>query len=293
MNRIQPNLWFDSEAEEAANFYKSVFRNARIGRISRYGKAGFEIHGQPEGKVMTVDFEIEGLLFTGLNAGPVFKFNPSISFMVLCDTAAEVDELWARLSVGGTALMEVGAYPFSERYGWLQDRFGVSWQLILLPGHPLNAKVVPMLMFTRKADAEAAIISYVSIFRNAAVGPIRRTAEGTVEHANFTLEGQEFTAFDSVGPHNFAFNEAVSFLVRCETQEEIDYYWESLTKGGDPKAQQCGWLKDRFGVSWQVSPTILEEMLQDPDQKKVERVTNAFLKMKKLDIPKLKQAFEG
>ena len=293
MNKIQPNLWFDSEAEDAAKFYTTVFRNARIGDITRYGKAGFEIHGQPEGKVMTVEFEIEGLSFIGLNGGPLFKFNPSISFMVLCETKGEVDELWAKLSPGGSALMELDAYPFSERYGWLQDRYGLSWQLIFLADHPLKAKVIPMLMFTRKAEAEAAVKKYVSVFRNAAVGPIRREEGGTVQHANFTLEGQEFTAMDSVGPHAFAFNEAVSLLVRCKTQDEIDYYWHHLTEGGDPKAQQCGWLKDRYGVTWQISPVILEEMLQDPDEKRVERVTNAFLKMKKFNIRELQRAFNS
>ena len=116
--------------------------------------------------------------------------------------------------------------------------------------------------------------------------------EGTIKHAAFTLEGQEFAAMDSAHEHNFTFNEAISFMVECETQEEIDYYWEKLTADGGQESM-CGWLKDRFGVSWQVTPTVLGEMLQDPDQKKVERVTNAFLKMKKFDIEGTEEGYKG
>jgi predicted 3-demethylubiquinone-9 3-methyltransferase (glyoxalase superfamily) len=152
---IIPCLWFDKEAEEASSFYVSVFKNSKIKSISRYGKEGFEIHGQPEGKVMTVEFTINGQDFTALNGGPLFRFNESISFQVFCDT-----------------------------------------------------------------------------------------------------------------------------------QEEIDSYWEKLTKGG--QEVQCGWLKDKFGLSWQIIPSIMPELLKDPERS--ERVTKVFLKMKKLDIRKLMEA---
>jgi predicted 3-demethylubiquinone-9 3-methyltransferase (glyoxalase superfamily) len=139
---------------------------------------------------------------------------------------------------------------------------------------------------------------YASVFHNARVGDIDRYGkgegpdrEGTVKHGAFTLEGQEFAAMDSALEHNFTFNEAVSFLVGCETQEEIDYYWERLS--AVPESEQCGWLKDRYGLSWQISPNVLGAMLLDQDKAKVERVTNAFLKMKRFDIERLKQAFEG
>jgi predicted 3-demethylubiquinone-9 3-methyltransferase (glyoxalase superfamily) len=148
--------------------------------------------------------------------------------------------------------------------------------------------------------AEEAINFYGSIFHNAKVGDTIRYGkgegpdkEGTIKHAAFTLEGQEFGAMDSAHEPSFTFNEAISFLVHCETQDNIDYYWDKLSKGGDPKAQQCGWLKDRFGVSWQVAPTVLDKMLQDPDKAKVERVTKAFLKMKKFDPTALRRAYEG
>ena len=162
IQKITPCLWFDDQAEEAAEFYASIFKNSRVGRISRYGKEGHEIHGQPEGAVMTVEFEIEGQTFTALNGGPVFKFN-----------------------------------------------------------------------------------------------------------------------------------EAISFQVRCETQEEVDFYWEKLSAGGDEDAQQCGWLKDKYGLSWQVFPNELLELVGDPDSEKSQRAMGAMLQMKKIDLAEIKRAYEG
>lgn len=162
MQRITPNLWFAKEAEEAANFYVSVFKNSRIGNTSRYTEEGFEIHKMPAGSVMTIEFTLDGLDFLALNGGPVFKFN-----------------------------------------------------------------------------------------------------------------------------------EAVSFIINCENQEEVDYYWNKLTEGGDPNAQVCGWLKDKFGLSWQVVPTVLSRMMSDPDKAKANRAMHAMLQMKKLDIPTLEKAYNG
>jgi predicted 3-demethylubiquinone-9 3-methyltransferase (glyoxalase superfamily) len=162
IQKISPCLWFDHQAEEAASFYTSIFRNSKIGRVSRYGEAGRETHRKPPGSVMTVAFELDGQAFTALNGGPIFKFN-----------------------------------------------------------------------------------------------------------------------------------EAISLQVNCETQEEIDYYWEKLGAGGDEKAQQCGWLKDKYGVSWQIVPTVLPEMASDPDPAKSGRVMEAMLKMKKINIDELKRAHAG
>jgi len=161
MQKISPCLWFDDQGEEAAKFYTSIFKDSKIGDVTRYGKEGYEIHGREEGTVMTVEFEIEGQKFLALNGGPIFKFN-----------------------------------------------------------------------------------------------------------------------------------EAISFQVYCETQEEVDYYWEKLSEGGDEKAQQCGWLKDKYGVSWQIVPTILIKMLKDKDSEKSQRVMKALLQMRKLDIRTLTQAYE-
>ena len=161
MQKISPCLWFDDQGEEAAKFYTSIFKESKIGDVMRYGKEGYEIHGREEGTVMTVEFEIEGQKFLGLNGGPIFKFN-----------------------------------------------------------------------------------------------------------------------------------EAISFQVYCETQEEVDYYWEKLSEGGDEKAQQCGWLKDKYGVSWQIVPIILIKMLKDKDSEKSQKVMKAMLQMHKLDISTLKKAYE-
>jgi predicted 3-demethylubiquinone-9 3-methyltransferase (glyoxalase superfamily) len=161
MQKIVPCLWFDNKAEEAVNFYSSIFRNSKIGDVTRYGKEGYEIHRREAGTVMTIDFEIEGQKFVGLNGGPIFKFN-----------------------------------------------------------------------------------------------------------------------------------EAISFQVYCDTQEELDYYWENLSKGGDEQAQQCGWLKDKYGVSWQIVPTILGKILQDKDPRRSDKVMKSLLQMRKLDIKTLKQAYE-
>lgn len=302
MQRIIPNLWFDSEAEQAANLYTSLFKNSKIEKKTYYGKAGFEFHHQPEGKLMTVEFELAGQGFIGLNGGPVFKFSPASSFLVACRTKEEVESLWEKLALGGMALMELGEYPFSEKYGWTQDRFGLSWQVMFVGDRPITQRITPMLLFTGAVcgRAEEAIRFYASVFRDARVGDIVRYGEGegpdkagTVKQAGFTLEGQQFAAMDSAYEHKFTFNEAISFSVRCRTQAEIDHYWDKLIVGGDPQAQVCGWLKDKYGVSWQVTPTVLEEMLLDPDKAKVERVTEAFLKMKKFDIGGLQKAFEG
>ena len=162
IQKITPCLWFDNQSEEAAIFYTTIFKNSKIGRMTRYGKEGFEIHGRPEGSIMTVEFEIDGQAFTALNGGPIFKFN-----------------------------------------------------------------------------------------------------------------------------------EAISFQVHCETQKEIDYYWEKLSEGGDKNAQQCGWLKDKYGLSWQVVPRVLSEYLGDPDPDKSQRAMKAMLQMKKIDIEKIRQAYEG
>ena len=161
MQKITPCLWFDNNAEEAVNFYTSIFKNSKIGKISRYGEAGYEIHGKPAGTVMTIEFELNGQVFTALNGGPMFKFN-----------------------------------------------------------------------------------------------------------------------------------EAISFQVSCESQEEVDYYWWKLSEGGDEKAQQCGWLKDKYGVSWQIVPTALGEMLQKKDARKSERVMKALRQMKKIDIKTLKHVYD-
>lgn len=300
MPKISTMFWFDSQAEEAAKFYESLFEHSKLGQRAFYGKAGFEFHRQPEGKLMTIEFELEGQRFVGLNGGPVFKFTPSISFLIACGSKKEVEAFWEPLSAGGEVMMELGEYPFSPWYGWTKDRFGLSWQVMQMGDIPSAQKITPTLMYVGHVagKAEEAIRFYASIFSRSKVGDILRYAkgeepdrEGTIKHAGFTLEGREFAAMDSAYEHGFSFTEAISFVVSCDTQKEIDHFWKMLTEGGDPNAQQCGWLKDKYDVSWQVTPAVLETMLADPDRKKVERVTNAYLKMKKFDIGELEKAY--
>ena len=257
MQKITPHLWFDKEAKEAAKFYTSVFKDSKINNTAT-------LHNSPSGTVDVVTIELLEQEFTLISAGPLFKFNPSVSFLVACKTKDEVDALWEKLSEGGTALMELGEYPFSEKYGWVQDRYGLSWQVMFMGEHKIKQKITPTLMFVGKqcGRAEEAINFYATVFHDAKVGDILRYSkgeepdkEGTIKHAAFTLEGQEFAAMDSARVHNFTFNEAISFMVHCEMQEEIDYYWGKLS--ANPKAEQCGWLKDKYGLSWQIVPTVM------------------------------------
>ncbi len=299
MQKITPFLWFDNEAEEAAKFYTSIFKNAKIGNIARYGKEGYEIHRREAGSVMTVEFELAGYKFTGLNGGPLFKFTPAISFFVVCETEAETDALWQNLSQGGMALMELQKYDWSEKYGWVQDKYGLSWQVSLGKKEDVGQIITPSLLFVGKQHgrAEEALRFYTSVFESSdIVGILRYEAgetepEGTVKHAQFRLSGEVFMAMDNAMEHPFTFNEAISFVVNCKTQKEVDYFWEKLSAGGEKS--RCGWLKDKFGVSWQVVPTILDELMRDKDAQKTGRVMQAMLQMDKLDIKTLQQAYEG
>lgn len=170
----------------------------------------------------------------------------------------------------------------------------------MLSNRPVKQRITPTIMFVGNVSgrAEEAINFWASVFHNSKVGYLMRYGsgmepdmEGTVQHADFTLEDQEFAAMDSAREHDFGFNEAISLVVSCENQAEVDYYWGKLS--ADPKAEQCGWLKDKYGFSWQVVPSEMERMLRDKDERKVARVTEAFLKMKKFDIAALERAFDG
>jgi predicted 3-demethylubiquinone-9 3-methyltransferase (glyoxalase superfamily) len=299
MQKITPHLWFNTNAEEAVQFYTKVFAGGKIYATTHYPDAGKEVHGMEAGTVLTMEFEIEGYRFIALNGGPIFTFTPAISFTVHCETEEKINALWEKLAEDGMPLMPLDAYPFSKRYGWIQDRYGLSWQLIVPEVMP-DKVIMPSLMFTGAVagKAEEAMQLYTSVFKNASIGEIHRygpgqehDAEGTIMHADFMLEGQKFSVMDSAYPHGFAFNEAVSLLVTCEDQEELDYYWEKLS--AVPEAEQCGWLKDAYGVSWQIAPKGMEEMLNNPDKEKANKAMEAMLKMKKIDIAELKRASES
>lgn len=293
MDKVTPHLWFDRHAVEAAEFYAATLPDSKVIGVTT-------IPDTPGGDTDIVTFQLCGQSFQAINAGPLSSFNPSVSFAVSCDTVQEVDRLWAALGDGGTVLMPVDTYPFSERYGWTQDRYGVSWQVAHAGGAEVTQRITPTLLFVGDVcgKAEEAITFYASVFADSAVGDVVRhgpgaepDAEGTVQYAAFRLAGQQFAAMDSALGHEFAFNEAVSFLVSCDTQEEIDRYWDALS--AVPEAEQCGWLKDRYGLSWQIVPSRMDEMLRSGTPDQVARVTKAFLAMKKLDLAELQRAHAG
>ena len=277
-NQIFPCLWFDGQAQAAAKFYCSVFNNSKI----------------TVDTPLVVNFELCGQTFMGLNGGPNFKFNPSISLFVTCEPVDEIDDLWKKLSEGGSVMMPLDKYDWSERYGWLQDKFGLSWQIYKGKLSDVKQKITPSFLFVgaQYGNAEKAVRFYTSVFHNSSIDGIllyragEPQPEGKVKHAQFILDEKVFMAMDGLGAHEFNFNEAVSFVVNCETQQEIDYYWDKLTAGG--QEGNCGWLKDQFGVSWQIVPTILGKLMSDAE--KSPRVMQAFMQMKKFDIEKLKQA---
>jgi predicted 3-demethylubiquinone-9 3-methyltransferase (glyoxalase superfamily) len=300
MPTITPHLWYDSEARAAAEFYASVFPKSSITHVTT-------LHDTPSGDSEVVSFEVWDHPFMAISAGPLFKFNPSISFMVNFDPSQDkdaqtrLDSVWSKLAEGGTALMPLDKYPFSERYGWIQDRYGLSWQLILTnPAGEVRPPIITSLLFVGDmcGKAEEASDFYLSIFRDSKRGALTRypggmepDKEGTIMFTDFQLAGQWFTAMDSAHKHDFAFNEAISFMVPCATQAQIDYYWEKLS--AVPEAEQCGWLKDKYGVSWQIASTAMDEMMSKGTREQIDRVTQAFLPMKKFDIAKLKAAYEG
>ena len=291
MQLITPCLWFDSEAEQAANFYISAFG----GKITQSEKYNVETpSNKPIGSVMTVEFEIGGYKFLALNGGSYFKPNPSISFHVKCKTKEEVDFIWERLSVGGKVLMPLDKYLFSERYGWIQDKYGFSWQIIFVDDIEMKQRITPVLMFVGDVcgKAEEAVKLYTEIFPNSKVEMVvsygkgeEPDKEGTIKYAGFTLMGHGLGAMDSAHPHKFSFNEAISLMITCKDQEEIDYFYDKLSHY--PESEMCGWLKDKFGVSWQLITEGFEKFMEKKE------VMEEILKMKRLNINKLREIAEG
>lgn len=300
MQKIVPHLWFDTQAKEAATFYCKAFPNAKI-------TSSIVMHDTPSGDCDLLTFSLDGYDFMAISAGPYFKLNPSISFILNFDpseddhAAENLQKLWDKLIDGGTALMPLQEYPFSKQYGWVQDRFGVTWQLMLTnpEGEP-RPFITPSLMFGGPSTnkAEEAIQFYLDVFKKSKQGTIARYTEDTgpakkdsLMFSDFMLEDQWFSAMDSGVEQPFVFNEAVSLLINCDTQEEIDYYWKKLS--AVPEAEQCGWLKDKYGVAWQVSPKILNDMMEKGTPEQVANVTKAFLKMKKMNIAEIEAAYRS
>ncbi|RJQ20233.1 VOC family protein [Candidatus Woesearchaeota archaeon] len=287
MQKITPFLWFAKDAEKAVEYYTSIFANSKITKTTHYTKEPALASGQPEGSIMTVAFELEGQQFTAINGGEQFaKFSPAISFFVTCKTADEVKTLWEKLSDGGEVRMALDKYPWSDSYGWCSDKFGIDWQIIL--GEAAQ-KITPCFLFVGKrfGKAAAAISRYTEIFPNSIVllGSMYEETPGLedcVKHARIRLDGYEFVLMDGPGEHQFDFTGAISFIVRCKNQQEIDHYWNALSIGG--QEMPCGWLADKFGIVWQIDPENIEELLTKPEAWK------AMMTMKKLDIKRLEDA---
>ncbi len=298
MHKITPHLWFNTQAKEAAEFYTTVFPDTVITNITT-------LSNTPSGDAHLVSFSIAGQPFMAISAGPLFKPTPAISFFVNIDPSKvanaeqEVDRLWGKLIEGGKPLMEIGAYPFSKRYGWVEDKYGVSWQIILTnPEGDARPYIVPSLMYVGAVAgrAEEAIDFYCSVFTDSVRGITARypagmapDKEGSLMYADFRINDTWFAAMDSAHDHKFSFTEGVSLIITCDTQEEINHFSDKLS--ADPAAEQCGWVKDRFGVSWQISPAVMGEMMQHGTPEQVARVTQAFLPMKRFDIKTLEAAY--
>lgn len=276
--QITPCLWFDNQAKEAATMYCAVFPKSKI---------------TSQTPIVT-EINVSGQNFILLDGGPMYKPNPSISFYYICENEKELEIIWDAFAKEGSVIMPLDKYPFSKKYGWISDKFGISWQLALGESSKIEQKITPFLMLTGNhyGQVDDAIKHYTSIFKNADIDAILRYGanelpdkEGRVKNAQIFLNEQKFTLMESA-KHSFTFTEGVSLTVYCETQKEIDYYWEQLTESG--KESMCGWLKDKFGVSWQIIPSMLGKIMSDPSR--AGKAAQAFMSMRKLNIEQIVQA---
>ncbi len=276
MDKITPCFWHDGTAKEAVEFYRSVFKTGKITSEND----------------MVVYFELFGQTFMALNGGSMYSMNPSISIFVECDSEDEIKQIWELLSKDGQIMMPFGTYPWAKQYGWLQDKFGLSWQLSI--SHQRSPqKLTPLLMFTgsQAGQAKTAMERYTSLFPNSEIHYVFNYNEGEgdnpafIKHARFSLNGQSFMAMDSSAAHKFGFSEGISLMVECNNQDEVNRFWTDLTKDGEES--MCGWLKDTYGVSWQITPRQLLEYMESPDEAVRTYAFQAMLKMRKIEISQL------
>lgn len=275
-NNMYPCLWFDDKAKEAAEFYCSIFSEAKITSTN---------------PIVTM-LEVFGQKLMCLNGGPQFTPNPSISFFINCHHQEEADHIWNQLQTNGKILMPLNKYEWSDYYGFLQDKYGFSWQIITGDFNEKDQKIVPCFLFTddKYGQAHQAISFYSKVFTDSKIisesfyDEHEMPQKNIIKHARIILDGNEFRVMDGPGKHGFAFNEALSFVINCETQDQIDFFWNTFTSEGGQESM-CGWCKDKYGVWWQVVPSIFGKLMSHPD--KGQKVMQAFLKMKKFDIKTL------
>lgn len=290
-------LWsHDKNALEMAEFYTSTFRNSKITTKWLYEEPNEHLPGSKKGDIMIVEFELMGVPFATLNGWPYFHIDPSISFFVSSNDKDEIQKLWNILSEWGKALMTLDTYPWSEKYAWIQDKYGVSWQLFYSE-KLMSQRIAPCLSFTQSkvGKAEEAIDYYTSVFANSGINILARYerweggAEGKIKHGQFHIGDFMMSAMDAVGPHTFDFSCAVSFMVPCANQEELDYYYEKLSAVSG--AEMCGWVADKYGVSWQLIPANFTEYMRSGDTEKTWRLMKAIMEMRRLSWDGIEKAY--
>lgn len=287
--KIVPCLWFDQGAAEAAAFYAGLFEDSDVHDAD-------VIRDTPSGDTETVAFRLAGLELAAIGAGPYFSFNSAVSLMVSCPSPEAVDRLYAALSPGGGVLMPLGAYAFSGRYAWIHDRFGLHWQLMLAPDGTGRHGIRPCLLFSSEACGQAleAIAWYETVFPGSRKGTCAmyeadeaQDPRARTKYAELRAGGLDFVMMDHAAGGEDAFNEAFSFMIGCAGQQEMDAFMDRLSHV--PEAEQCGWLKDRFGVSWQVVPDNLKALM-DGSEAESAAVMEALLSMRRLDLSALEAA---
>lgn len=278
-NLIYPCLILKGRATEAASFYSNTFNDVVI----------------TDTNPVVTQLKIGEQKLMLLNDGPPTMPNPSISFMVSSPTEQETDRYWEKLSEGGEVIMPLDTYEWSRKYGWIQDKFGVSWQLITASEGDVGQRISPTLMFTgtNAGKAREAINLYTGLFPESGITGILNYSDGDgddtsfVKHSQFTIDGYLLIAMDSSSDHSHVFNDAISFVVDCESQQMIDLYWQCLVDNGGSELA-CGWLKDKYGIRWQILPDSLGALMSDP--MKGARVMQALFQMKKINVAELENA---
>ncbi|MCT4317910.1 VOC family protein [Elizabethkingia anophelis] len=282
-NDIFPCLWCNGDAKESAEFYCQVFG----------GKITVDTP-------VVINIELFGQKLMLLNAGPQFEKNPSISFLINCASEEDVQHYWDQLSEGGMVLMELDSYPWSKKYGWIKDKYGTTWQLYF--GEMQEQRLVPTLMFMHRNNGKAmeAMEFYTSTFPESKIEGVLKYKDGSengedpenVQHAQFVINNYMLSCMDSSLDHKFDFNEGISLVIMTNDQKETDHLWNTLISGGG-RESMCGWLKDQYGVSWQIVPKKLIELMNDTDPAKSQKVVQAMLKMQKIIIAHLEEAYNS
>ncbi|SFT73240.1 Glyoxalase superfamily enzyme, possibly 3-demethylubiquinone-9 3-methyltransferase [Lishizhenia tianjinensis] len=273
---ISTCIWLDNSASEAASFYAQVLHNVQILSESPF----------------LTGIDIDGTRVTLMNGGPSYRPSPAVSFYYLIEEEKDFNQVYTALMQEGKVYLPLDQYPWAEKYAWVEDKFGVSWQLALGEISLVNQRVSPFLTFTGAnfGRGEEALSLYAELFSDYQSGGVLKYPEamgadysGKIQHTQFSINGTVLMLSENPQQHTWQFTEGNSFMLLCDSQEEIDSFWSKLSEGGEEG--RCGWLKDKFGISWQIIPSVLGSLMQD--QSRIEAVSKAFMAMKKIDIETL------